>query len=154
MKDKITTLLLIIKDSKILLAQKKRGFGVGMFNGVGGKVEIGETIEQGMLRETREEINVKPIDYTKRAILTFNLIENGERIKMVMHVYVCNDYIGEITESEEMRPQWFEIDNIPFDRMFSDDQIWLPILLKGENFVGYFKFDKDFNVIEHNIEIK
>lgn len=153
MKDRITTLLLIIKNNQIFLAQKKRGFGVGKYNGVGGKVEPGETIEQGMLRETQEEINVVPIDFTKRAVITFSNVENGERFNIIMHVYVANDYVGEITESEEMRPAWFDVDKIPFEQMFSDDRIWLPVILKGKNFEAYFKFDEDFNVLNHTITI-
>lgn len=154
MKDKITTLLLIIKNNKILLAQKKRGFGVGRYNGVGGKVEAGETIEQAMIRETQEEINVTPIHYNKRAIITFSNLANGERFNIVMHVYTASDYVGEIKESEEMRPEWFGHNDIPFANMFPDDRIWLPVLLDGKNFEAYFKFDEDFNVLEHTIEIK
>ena len=56
MKTQLTTLLLILKDNQILLAEKKRGFGVGKFNGIGGKVEKDETIEGAMIRETQEEI--------------------------------------------------------------------------------------------------
>lgn len=154
MKDRITTLLLILKDNKLLLAQKKRGFGVGKYNGVGGKVEVGETIEQGMIRETREEINVTPTEYAKRAIITFSNIDRGERFNIEMHVYVANNYIGEITESEEMRPEWFDVDNIPYKQMFPDDKLWLPVFLEGKNFEAYFKFDEDFNVLEYNINIK
>ena len=66
MKTINTTLLLVIKDGKILLAQKKRGFGEGKFNGVGGKAEEGETIEQTMLRETKEEIGIVPTIYKKQ----------------------------------------------------------------------------------------
>jgi len=57
------TLLFLIKDDQILLAMKKRGFGAGRFNGVGGKVEPGETIEQALIRESQEEINVTPIEF-------------------------------------------------------------------------------------------
>ena len=51
-----TTLLLLRKDNEILLAKKKRGFGEGKYNGVGGKLEDGETPEEAMIRETEEEI--------------------------------------------------------------------------------------------------
>lgn len=154
MKDRVTTLLLIIKEGKILLAQKKRGFGVNKYNGVGGKVEFGETVEHAMIRETQEEIGVTPINYEKRAVITFSNIENGERFNIVMHVYAASDYLGEIKESEEMRPEWFDLDKVPFGKMFPDDKIWLPIMLEGKNFEGYFKFDEDFNVLDHTIEIK
>ena len=50
---KILTLLLIHQKNQILLAMKKRGFGMGKYNGFGGKVERnGETIYQAAIRET------------------------------------------------------------------------------------------------------
>src|SRR3989344_2677464 len=51
----LTTLCLLVKEDKILLAMKKRGFGAGKLNGVGGKVKNGETIEIAAIRETGEE---------------------------------------------------------------------------------------------------
>ncbi len=56
---KHTTLLFLLKDNHILLAMKKRGFGAGRWNGVGGKIEAGETIVQAAVRECFEEIGVR-----------------------------------------------------------------------------------------------
>ena len=53
---KHVTLLFLLTDDQILLAMKKRGFGMGRWNGVGGKIEPGETIEEATARECREEI--------------------------------------------------------------------------------------------------
>ena len=53
-----TTLIILKKDDEILLGLKKRGFGKGRLNGVGGKLEPGETIEEAAIRETEEEIGV------------------------------------------------------------------------------------------------
>ena len=60
-----TTLCLLRKENKILLAMKKRGFGTGKYNGVGGKIENGETLNEAMIRETKEEIGVIPTKYEK-----------------------------------------------------------------------------------------
>ena len=54
-----TTLSFLIKEKQILLAMKKRGFGVSKWNVVGGKQQIGETIRQTALREMKEEIGIK-----------------------------------------------------------------------------------------------
>ena len=147
-----TTLLYIVKDNKVLLAEKKRGFGVGKINGVGGKIEPGESIEQGMIRETFEEINVKPINYEQRAVIHFNLFYKGEWAKEDTYVFVASDYQGIIQESEEMKPQWFNIDEIPFDKMFSGDKLWVGELLKGKHFEAFVDFDKDFNTKSFDIK--
>ena len=51
-----TTLTVFFKDNKVLLGEKKRGFAKGTLNGIGGKQDMGETIEQAMVRECQEEI--------------------------------------------------------------------------------------------------
>jgi len=64
LKQKILTLALIINEQKqeILLGLKKRGFGVGKWNGFGGKVDPHETVFQGALRELKEESGISCID--------------------------------------------------------------------------------------------
>ena len=154
MKKLNTTLLLIIKDDKILLAQKKRSFGEGKFNGVGGKAEVGETIEQTMLRETKEEIGVVPKKYKLVGTIDFDEYMKGERVLETMFIYVASDYEGEPVESDEMRPAWFDLDKIPYDKMFPDDRLWLPEVLAGKTVSGTFVFDEDFNMLSHTIESK
>lgn len=51
-KNKILTLVLVHDATKVLLGMKKRGFGVGRWNGFGGKVEPNETIEEAAKRYT------------------------------------------------------------------------------------------------------
>lgn len=147
-----TTLLLVIKDNKILLACKKRGFGIGKYNGVGGKLESGGSVEQGMIRETFEEIGIVPKDYELRGVIAFDEYYKGEPVLEVTHIYVASDFDGEPQETEEMKPFWFDLDKVPYDKMFPDDKFWLPMIIEGEYVIGNFKFDKDFNKLEHNIE--
>ena len=153
MKTQLTTLLLIIQDNNILLAEKKRGFGAGKYNGIGGKVEPNETIEQAMIRETQEEIGVTPINYKKQATITFDEWVNGEEKQVIMSVFVAKDYIGKIIETEEMKPMWFETNNIPYEKMFEDDKTWLPEILKGNTLNASFVFDKDFKMLSSKIDI-
>ena len=149
-KQLTTTLLHIIKDGKILLAEKKRGFGVGLFNGVGGKLEPGETVEQAMIRETQEEINVTPINYKKVAVINFDMFHKGEPTLEEMHVYIANDFIGTPDETEEMKPQWFDMDKMPYEKMFAADRIWMREVFNNKKLTGNVKFDKDFNLLEYN----
>ncbi len=55
-------------------------------------------------------------------------------------------------ETEEMRPQWFSIDEIPFDEMWPDDRYWFPWFLKQQKFHGKFSFDHDGKLVDQHIE--
>lgn len=146
------TLTFFVDGDKILLGEKKRGFAKGTLNGIGGKQDEGETIEQAMVRECQEEIGVTPIDYEKVGQIDFDSWYKGERSKMKMHIYKCYDFAGTIAETEEIIPHWFDVNNIPFDRMLEDDLLWLPDVLKGKKVVGEVKFDKNLKMLSHEIK--
>ena len=82
-----TTLVLILKNDKILLGEKKRGFAKGTINGIGGKPDPGETIEQAMIRETQEEIGVTPLSYELIGKINFNVWYKGEHVNMFLSIY-------------------------------------------------------------------
>jgi mutator protein MutT len=136
------TLLLLRRGEKILLAMKKRGFGEGKWNGVGGKIEAGETLEEALVRETVEEIGVTPKSW--RAVAELDFIQDAETPDpwhMYVYAYMCEEWEGEPSESEEMRPEWFNIGDFPYDSMWDDDPFWLPAVLEGKKVVGTFTFD-------------
>ena len=135
---KILTLCIPIKDDQVLLGMKKRGFGSGRWNGFGGKMEEGETIEQATIRELYEEVGIKDGILHKVGILEFSF-QNDDKILQV-HIFKSDDFQGELVESGEMKPQWFHIDEIPFKEMWPDDIYWMPLFLNGKKFKGKFLF--------------
>ncbi len=119
---------------------KKRSFGVGRWNGFGGKIDEGETIEQGALRELAEEVGIQDGILEKRGILEFSF-ENEEKI-LEVHIFKLTDFKQEPIETEEMRPEWFSFEEIPFSQMWPDDEHWFPLFLQNVLFKGEFLFDK------------
>ena len=152
MKEIVTTLLMPRKDNKILLALKKKGFGAGKYNGLGGKLEDGETPEMAMIRESYEEGMITPTVYEKMGIMEFNEFIKGEKVHMIFHLYIALAWDGEPTETEEMKPEWFDIDKIPYDNMFTVDKYWLPLVLQGKKIKGNFEFDEEWNLIYKDIK--
>ncbi len=153
MTEKFCTLLFLRKDDQILLAMKKRGFGANRYNGVGGKIEPDETIEQALIRECQEEINVTPIHFWQVAEHDFIQEESEKPWRMYVHVFFCDEWKGEPVETEEMAPEWVNITNIPYDTMWSDDHLWLPQVLEGHKVVGNFTFDEHDNLLTHQVDI-
>lgn len=146
---KLQTVCIIHQHPKILLGLKKRGFGAGKWNGFGGKVEEGETLEESIKRETKEESGIEIIDLEKIGILEFGF-ENSAHI-LEVHFFKSENFKGEIVESEEMKPQWFHVDEIPFGEMWPDDKHWMPLFLSGKKFKGRFLFGEADVVLEKEL---
>ncbi len=146
------TLALFVKGNKLLLGEKKRGFAKGTLNGIGGKQDPGETIQEAMIRECKEEIGAVPTNFEQVGRIDFDLWYKGEHSNMQMYIYKCYDYTGKIEETEEIIPSWYEIDKIPFEKMLADDLLWLPQVLKGEKVLGKVKFDKDMKMLFNDIK--
>lgn len=129
---------------------KKAGFGQGRWNGFGGKVNDGESLELAAMRELQEETGIVPKDLRKRGILTFEFEGNPELLEV--HVFGVSEFEGEPAETEEMRPQWFSINEIPFDQMWPDDEHWFPLFLSGKNFQGVFYFKDNNTLTDYKLE--
>lgn len=143
----VLTLTFLLKGDVICLAQKKRGFGEGYWNGLGGKVETNETIPQAAVREVCEEsgADVAKDDLEKVAIIEF-LFPNGRHLEV--HTFFARVWKGEPHETDEMKPAWFTYDEIPYEKMWADDPHWLPRVLNGEKLIGKVWFTENEKDIE------
>jgi 8-oxo-dGTP diphosphatase len=134
------TLMFIIRDGQVLLIVKKRGLGAGKINGPGGKIDPGETPLDCVIRETQEELEITPLSPVKLGELWFSM---GEIPDILCHVYRSDDFTGTPTETEEAIPLWVNVSEIPYDQMWADDRLWLPLFLAGTPFFGQFVFEGD-----------
>lgn len=132
------TLTFIRRPGELLLILKKRGLGQGKFNAPGGRLELGETPEQAAARETREEIGLDPLGLICVGLLDFAFVD-GYNLRC--HVFTADRFRGVLTETDEARPFWCAETDIPYGQMWSDDRIWLPLLLEGRAFEARFVFD-------------
>jgi len=128
----------------VLLGLKKRGFGQGKYVGFGGKIEAGETVEEATVREMEEEagLRVTVEDLKPAGWLAFYFPSRPEWDHLV-NVYQIRRWQGEPQETEEMRPQWFAIDAIPYAAMWDDARSWLPFVLSGQAIHGVFWYNDD-----------
>ena len=133
-------LCFIVKDGRVLLIRKKRGLGAGKVNGPGGKIEPGETALQSAIREVQEEIGVTPLLIEDRGVLHFQFADG---YSLECAVFIANDLEGEPIETVEAAPFWVAIEAVPYGEMWADDRHWLPQVLAGKSFRGWFEFDGD-----------
>jgi len=132
------TLCFLIEDGKILLIRKKRGFGAGKINGPGGRLEPGEEPPDCAVRETSEEVGLTPANVRRHGELHFQFTDG---YSLHCTVFLANEYTGELIETDEALPLWTPLDRIPYDEMWADDIHWLPGVISGGTFRGYFHFE-------------
>jgi len=141
------TLMFIQQNGKLLLIDKKRGFGAGYFNAPGGHLEEGETWLECAVRETEEELCITPLHPVQVGTLLFQFVD-GHRIHG--EVFTSTQFEGTPTETDEAVPHWFPIDDLPYQNMWADDPIWYPKMLAGEKFIGHFLLQEK-TLLDHEI---
>ena len=129
---------------QVLLGHKQRGFGVGKWAGIGGRIEAGESAVAAACRETFEEVGVTvaAADMLPRGLITFRFPHRPSWTQSV-HLFVATVWQGEPANSEEMHPAWFAPDDLPYDQMWDDARYWLPQLLAGESLHLLITFSAD-----------
>ena len=148
-----STLVNIFNGNEMLLGMKKRGLGVGKWNGFGGKLTVNETLKQCAVREVEEEcgITVSETDLTKIGILMFEFI--GENLFLEVNVFKTSIFKGAPIESEEMTPKWFSKENVPLQSMWADDKLWYPLMFQNKLFFGLFKFEGHDNMVYDDLKV-
>lgn len=134
--------------TEVLLGRKKEGLGVGNFVGPGGKLEPGESAVDAAVREVFEEtgIIVEASDLEPRGMLSY-FFPHREAWSQESSVFVCRVWRGELRDSDELEPEWFPLDRVPYDRMWDDARRWLPGVLAGASVRRSFVFGEDLATV-------
>lgn len=126
-------------DSYLMLFRnkKEKDINANKWIGVGGHIEPGETIEQALYREIKEETGLDVISYEKRGLIHFNYGELSE----IMHLFVIKEVKGELIECDEGTLQYIpksEVLNIP---IWEGDRIFLKKILSND---PYFELELNY----------
>ena len=131
----------LVRGRRLLLKLANSGISKGKWNGPGGKFEQGETPAQNVAREVLEETSLRILDPAYMGKIEFYM--NGrDRLDYIVHVFLVTKFSGRATDSGEGRVEWFDLDKIPYGKMWDDDRYWLPLLLGGTKFNARFFYDK------------
>ena len=129
---KMTTLCYIEKEGKYLMlhrVKKHHDINAGKWIGVGGHVEHGETPEECLLREVKEETGLVLTAYRLRGLVTF-LSDVCE--PELMCVFTADAFDGEMIECDEGELAWVEKSDVLALPTWEGDRVFLERLLSGD----------------------
>jgi ADP-ribose pyrophosphatase len=137
-KSKLTTLCYIEKDEKYLMLHrvlKKNDINKDKWIGVGGHFEKGESPEDCLLREVKEETGLTLTSYRFRGLITFTFSSQGrETDTEYMCLYTANGYEGELISCSEGNLEWVNKKDIFSLKLWEGDKIFFRLLQEERQF--------------------
>ena len=150
---KLATLCYIRKNGKTLMlhrVKKENDIHEGKWNGLGGKIEDGETPEECIIREVKEECGLNVKNPSMKGVLTFPQFSKGET--WYVFLFVITEFDGELIESNEGNLEWIDDDKLFDLNLWEADKIFIKWLDQEGFFSGKFIY-KDGVFTEHKFEI-
>jgi 8-oxo-dGTP diphosphatase len=145
---KNTTLCYVEQDGRYLMlhrVKKQNDLNEGKWIGVGGKFEEGESPEDCLLREVREETGLTLTEYRLRGIVTF-LSQKWE--SEYMFLYTATGFVGDLIPCNEGDLQWVDIDKIESLPLWEGDKIFLKLLRENAPLFSLkLSYDMEDNLI-------
>jgi 8-oxo-dGTP diphosphatase len=148
---KLATLCYVRRDGRTLMIhriKKANDMHAGKWNGLGGKLEPGESPEECAIREIFEESGLRVTKLTMKGVITFPAFSQAE--DWYAFVFIADDFIGELIDSPEGVLEWINDDQLLSLNLWEGDLIFIP-LLDGERFFsGKFVYENG-RLIKHTL---
>ncbi|MCB9799077.1 8-oxo-dGTP diphosphatase [Candidatus Nomurabacteria bacterium] len=139
---KLATLCYLQKDGKTLMIhrnKKSNDMHRDLYNGIGGKLEDGESPEDCAIREIHEETGLTVTHPTLKGMLTFPA--HGSRESWYVFVFVANEFSGNLIDPSEGTLKWIDNGTLATLPLNAGDYIFMPYLQKSGIFSGKFVYD-------------
>ena len=147
----ITTLCYIEQDGKYLMmhrVKKEKDINKDKYVGVGGHFEYGESPDECLLREVKEETGLTLTSYKARGIVTFIY---GDEVVEYMHLYTASCFEGTIADCDEGVLEWIEKSAVYDLPIWEGDKIFFRLLEEDRDYFS-LKLVYDFN--DELVEVK
>ncbi|MBT3606498.1 MAG: 8-oxo-dGTP diphosphatase [Candidatus Latescibacteria bacterium] len=148
---KIGTLCYIKHNGKTLMlhrVKKENDMHEGKWNGLGGKLEAGETPEECIIREVKEESGLTIYNPNLRGILTFPKFDGID--DWMAFLFTATQFEGELIDSPEGNLEWIEDTEVFNLNLWPGDRIFLNWVEENRFFSGKFIY-KNKKLIDHSV---
>lgn len=138
---KLATLCYVRKGGKTLMlhrVKKVDDVHEGKWNGLGGKLEPGESPEECVIREVREEAGLKIQAPLLKGVLTFPDFAKGE--DWYVFVFTASKFSGRLIDSAEGNLAWIADRDLLKLNLWGGDKVFLPLLRRRGHFSGKFHY--------------
>ena len=139
----LATLCYIKHNGRTLMVyrnKKANDIHEGKWNGLGGKFERGETPEECVIREIREESGLSIQNPKLCGLLMFpNFMGND----WYVFVFTANGFTEELIDSPEGKLEWIPDEKIRELNLWQSDHIFMPWLQAGKFFSAKFEYEGD-----------
>jgi 8-oxo-dGTP diphosphatase len=148
---KLATLCYIKKDEKTLMMlrnKKKDDMHQGKYNGLGGKLKEGETPEECVLREVKEESGLSITNPILKGIITFPAFDDID--DWYVFVFIAQEFVGKLIDSPEGNLEWIDDLKLLDLNLWEGDKIFLKWLTDNRFFSAKFIYEKG-KLINNNV---
>jgi 8-oxo-dGTP diphosphatase len=148
---KLATLCYLRRAGKTLMVyrnKKPNDMHMGKWNGLGGKLDPGESPEECAVREVFEESGLHANELILKGFLTFPNFSNEE--DWYAFVYLIPSFSGSLVDSPEGDLRWIDNEMLLDLNLWEGDRIFLPLLDRRGVFSGKFVY-KNGGLVEHQI---
>lgn len=133
----------------MLYRNRKPGdYHAGKYNGLGGKFEPGESPEQCMQREVREESGLEVLSWRLNGMITFPTFDGSN--DWYVFVFTITDFRGELINSPEGELHWIADERLDQLNLWEGDRIFLPWLEQPGMFSARFVYDGP-RLVDHTV---
>ena len=141
MKTIAATLCYVRSNGRTLMMHRNKKEGDvhrGKWNGLGGKLDAGESPEECVIREIREESGLTILEPRLRGVLTFPAFKPGE--DWLVFLYTVTKFEGEVGVCAEGDLEWVSDERLAELPLWEGDRIFLPWLDQERFFSGKFTY--------------
>ena len=149
---KLATLCYVRRGGRTLMlhrVKKKDDVHEGKWNGLGGKLEPGESPEDCVVREIREEAGLRIKNPVLKGVLTFPDFAKGE--DWYVFVFTASDFTGKLIDSPEGELRWIPDRDLLKLNLWEGDRVFLPLLRRRGHFSGKFHY-RSGRLVKYKVE--